>query len=482
VSETDDHEPSHDPRSWAASGKRSPGSDSDSPSFDPRTWIQAPAAQPPSPPTTSRPARSPSPPARNGSSEGSGGKTRYLALGSGVAIALLGAVTAWSARPANPKPVATTSRPEPKPVVAPGGKSSTIVVPGVADLASNLLAASFTRADAEAVARRAATALGAQAGEIRVSFDYRTTAEGLQLEQLTATRSDGTGITLTARGDGSLAETRQVAQLSRKLRIVRGELDAQSFYSSAVAAGVSDAIVSDFANAFQFDFDLQREVAPGDIIEAGFEQGYNSSGEEVGAPVLVYASLSTAAKSRALYRFRAPGEAKAEWFDSNGRSTRRALMRTPVEAARISSGFGMRDHPILGYAKMHRGTDFAAPTGTPIYASGDATVVFAGPKGANGNFVKLHHDNGWETLYLHMNRILAGVAPGMRVVQGQQIGEVGTTGRSTGPHLHYEVHIDGQPVNPLSIDTGTGRTLSGKALAAFRSVRNAIDTQRAAAE
>ncbi|MES2054495.1 MAG: M23 family metallopeptidase [Pseudomonadota bacterium] len=406
-----------------------------------------------------------------------------MALGSGASIMLLGAVAAWSARPsASPPAVATAPVPDRELPAAPDVNSSTIVVPSVADLTPNLLAAGFARADVDAVTQRTAAALGAEPGELRVSFEYRRASGGPHLEGLTATRSDGTGITLVTKKDGSLTETRQTAQLSQKLRIVRGELDAQSFYSSAVAAGISDVLVSDFANAFQFDFDLQREVAPGDIIEAGFEQGYNRSGDEVGAPVLVYASLSTAAKSRALYRFRAPGEAKAEWFDSNGRSTRRALMRTPVEAARISSGFGMRDHPILGFVKMHRGTDFAAPTGTPIYAAGDARVVFAGPKGPNGNFVKLHHDNGWETLYLHMNRIAAGIVPGMRVVQGQQIGEVGTTGRSTGPHLHYEVHIDGQPVNPLSIDTGTGRALSAKALAAFRTVRNRIDARRADAE
>jgi len=155
-------------------------------------------------------------------------------------------------------------------------------------------------------------------------------------------------------------------------------------------------------------------------------------------------------------------------------------MRTPVDSARITSRFGMREHPILGYQKMHRGTDFAAPTGTPIFASGSAVVEFSGPKGANGNFVRLRHDNGWETLYLHMNRILPGVTAGAHVSQGQQIGEVGTTGRSTGPHLHYEVHIDGQPVDPMTIPTGTGQSLSGKGLTAFRKERDRIDQQRAA--
>ena len=265
----------------------------------------------------------------------------------------------------------------------------------------------------------------------------------------------------------------------RSVDFVRGELDGQSFYSSAVAAGVADVLVGEFANVFRYDFDMQREVHPGDVFEAGFEQRRNAAGEPVGAPVLVYAALSTAAKSRALYRFQ-PDQGEAEWVDSGGRSNRRSLMRTPVEAARISSGFGPRGHPILGFVKMHRGTDFAAPTGTPIFAAGDAVVTVAGFRGANGNFVRLRHDNGWETLYLHMNRIADGIAPGARIGQGQQIGEVGTTGRSTGPHLHYEVHVAGQAVDPLSIETGGGRTLAGAVLKAFRGLRDRIDARRAA--
>src|SRR5690606_25925726 len=141
------------------------------------------------------------------------------------------------------------------------------------------------------------------------------------------------------------------------------------------------------------------------------------------------------------YRFTPEGE-EPGWFDGNGRSIVRAFMRTPIDGARVSSSFGYRKHPILGYQKLHRGVDFAAPIGTPIYAAGDATVEFAGPKGPNGNFVALRHDNGWRTLYLHMNAFGEGIVAGARVRQGQRVGEVGTTGRSTGPHLHYEVHIN----------------------------------------
>ena len=486
----DDHTASFDPRSW--------GKPADPPlpepigsgtSFDPRAWFAGANAAPPAAParTTDAPvvereATQPDDPA-----------SWSATLGTGAAMLLIGAGLAWSARPAArvaaPAPsFAPASVPTPA-ETTPGValNSRTVVVPGIGELAANLLAAGIAPDDAAEITRRATAALGDHAGDLRLSFDF---SEGASVggargvihpHHLLISRPDGAGVELTLRDDGSFASQRQAAHLTEQLMFVRGELDAESFYSSAVAAGISDVLVGDFANAFQFDFDFQREIKPGDVIEAGFEQSTNDDGDAVGVPELVYASLTTPAKSRALYLFQPPGEANAEWFDSMGRSTRRALMRTPIEAARISSGFGMRGHPILGFVKMHRGTDFAAPTGTPIYAAGDSTVLFAGPKGPNGNFVKLRHDNGWETLYLHMNRIWPGIDAGARVAQGQQIGEVGTTGRSTGPHLHYEVHIAGQAVDPMSIDTGTGRTLSGTAMAAFRKTRDRVDARRAAA-
>jgi murein DD-endopeptidase MepM/ murein hydrolase activator NlpD len=344
------------------------------------------------------------------------------------------------------------------------------------DIGASLDTVGIAPDEARAAATLATQNIDTAPGDLRLTLDVR----GPHLDELELTHDTGAGVTVTADGHGGFTAQCHGAHLTRKLQVVRGELDAQSFYSSAVAAGVNDTLVSDFANAFAFDFDLQREVAPGDVIEAGFEQRYNDNDQPVGLPELVYASLETKTKSRALYRFTDPTTGKAGWYDTNGRSTLRALMRTPIDGARISSPFGMRDHPILGFVKMHKGTDFAAPVGTPIFAAGDGVVEFAGLKGPNGNFVKLKHDNGWETLYLHMNRIWPGVAPGARVSQGQQIGEVGTTGRSTGPHLHYEVHVNGVPVNPLSLDTGTdARTLTGKSLTAFHQLRDRIDARRA---
>lgn len=435
-------------------------------SYDPRSWlgpVPGPAAKSPSPP--------PPPPRQSSRS------ARPLWLAS-AAVAVAGFATAYLARtPTQWAAPASAPATRAAPALA-SAEQRILNLASAADVGSSLSVLGIVPADANEAGRMAVARLGRDPGEIRLAVT--ADASGRQLRHAEITRADGSGIEIARKGQGALQATSLSAKLTRQMMFVRGELDGESFYSSAVAAGVADVLVDEFANAFRYDFDMQREVQPGDVFEAGFEQRMTPDGERVGQPELVYAALTTNAKSRALYRFAGTGDGVAEWFDSAGKSSRRALMRTPVEAARISSGFGMRNHPILGFAKLHRGTDFAAPTGTPIFAAGDATVVFAGPKGPNGNFVKLRHDNGWETLYLHMNRIMPGVGVGGHVAQGQQIGEVGTTGRSTGPHLHYEVHIAGAPVDPLSIDTGQTRTLTGAMLARFRKIRDAIDARRAA--
>ena len=409
-----------------------------------------------------------------------------LALAASAALLLAAALLAWLMRPdtvpaaaatddAAPAAIATQAEAAPVPA-----SRRTFNIGGPAELAPALAAAGIAPAQVQSASGPALAALGMQPGEIRMEVDLKG-ADRPALTRLAATRPDGSGLVLTLKPDGGYASEPLQAQLTREIRAVRGEIDAESFYTSAVSAGVVDSLISDFANAFTFDFDMQQEVAPGDIFEAAWEQAVNPQGEPVGPPKLLYVSLSTKAKSRALYRFLPPGETEPGWFDANGRSTKRAFMRTPVDGARISSKFGYRIHPILGYSKLHGGTDFAAPTGTPIYAAGDGMVQFAAMKGANGNLTVIRHDNGWLTLYLHQNRFMPGIVAGARVSQGQHIGDVGTTGRSTGPHLHYEVHVDGQRVDPLSIDTGTAKPLGAGAIAAFRQERDRIDERRAAA-
>jgi len=251
-----------------------------------------------------------------------------------------------------------------------------------------------------------------------------------------------------------------------------------SLYASATALGATAREIEALADAFSFDVDFQRDVRAGDHFELVFERYYDDEGNTVRTGDLLFVSLESRNGQRAFYAFQAPGESRVDWYDADGKGARRFLMRTPINGARLSSGYGMRRHPILGYSRMHRGTDFAAPTGTPILAAGDGTVVRSGPFGAFGNYVRLRHSDGYETAYAHMSRI--AVRSGARVRQGQVIGYVGSTGRSTGPHLHYEVMRRGQQINPMTLRVANGRNLEGRALELFQAERARIDTLREA--
>ena len=184
--------------------------------------------------------------------------------------------------------------------------------------------------------------------------------------------------------------------------------------------------------------------------------------------------LATGGRKMQFYRFETePGA--FEYFDARGQGARRALLATPVDSVRITSSYGRRRHPILGYNMMHRGVDFGAPTGTPIRAAGDGTVVSRGWKGAYGRYIRIRHRNGYQTAYAHLSRYAKGLRRGGRVKQGQVIGYVGSSGRSTGPHLHYEVLVNGRQVNPVTLKLPSGKTLKGEALERFRLHRDAID-------
>ena len=464
---------SFDPRTWAGQNAAPGSPPRDAHSFDPLSWAD-PAVPPDLPPEPKAPTKAP--PAEPG-------RFRHLWMG-GAAAALLiaGGVAVFLApkpQPSQPSPVpvAVTS-PEAAPTAAPTLATRTLMLAGSIGLAPALADAGIAQDQAMEAARAALNVLADRAGEVRAVLTLDLSSGEPQLARLETTFEDSSGALVVRDAAGAFTASAIAPSLSPTIMVVRGEMDAESFYSSAVAAGVTDTLIPEFARAFAFDFDFQREIRPGDIFEAAFEQQKNAAGQPVGRPKLLYASMNTEAKSRALYWFQPPGE-EPGWFDGNGASIVRSLMRTPVDGARVTSKFGPRMHPIRGFVKNHNGTDFAAPTGTPIYASGNAVVEFAAPRGAAGNFVKLRHDNGWHTWYMHLNAFAPGLAPGMRVNQGQTIGEVGTTGGSTGPHLHYEVRIDGAPVDPLSIQTESGRTLAGDARAAFIQERDRIDTARA---
>lgn len=253
-----------------------------------------------------------------------------------------------------------------------------------------------------------------------------------------------------------------------------------SLYQTARQQNVPDEALISLANIFSWDVDFERDVHPGDAFELIYETVSSPDGETRGGDVL-FASLSLRGRQMEAYRF-VHTDGAVGYYDAEGRSLRKWLMRTPIDGARLSSGFGKRRHPILGYNRMHRGVDFAAPTGTPIYAAGDGTLTQAGRNGSYGNYIQIRHNGEYSTAYAHLSRFAKGIAAGKRVRQGQVIGYVGTTGRSTGPHLHYEVLQNGKQINPLSIKPQNAARLAGAELVRFRQQIETITAQRLPSE
>jgi murein DD-endopeptidase MepM/ murein hydrolase activator NlpD len=257
-----------------------------------------------------------------------------------------------------------------------------------------------------------------------------------------------------------------------------GDIDL-SLYAAAESARVPARVIVDLIRLYSFDVDFQRDIHAGDRFEVYYEV-LRSDGRQVQTGEILYARLTVGGRELPLYRFR-HRDGDVEYYNDKGESARKALMKTPIDGARLSSGFGLRRHPILGYTKMHRGIDFAAPTGTPIMAAGDGQVELAGWNGAYGRYVRVRHNSEFRTAYAHMTRIAKSVRAGRRVKQGDIIGYVGTTGRSTGPHLHYEVLRGSKQVNPMGLKLPTGRTLSGAERTAFQKFKTTVETDYVAA-
>jgi hypothetical protein len=443
-------------------------------SFDPKTWRAAPSAAAPAI-TTGAVAGAPKAPTPARSAQLPNRALLFIVLGL-VAVAVIAAVVIFASlsKTGGPRTGGAAAKAAP----AAGGQRRVLVVADPAGIRGALGSVGVAPADAASASAAALAAMKPGSGDITVAMTVTPAAGGMRLLALDARHDDGSGVVVKTDGV-RFAATPTAANLRTVVRVVRGEMDAYSFYTSAVSQHLTDSLISPFAQALAFDFDFQREIHQGDVFEAAFEDRVNSQGESVDVGRLLYVSMQTKDKSRALYWFQ-PAQGEAGWFDGNGRSTVRSLMRTPVEGARISSTFGMREHPILGFTKMHNGIDFAAPIGTPVYAAGDGVIQHAEFKDLDGNHVEILHPNGWQSIYLHLSAYAPGIVVGAHVRQGQEIGQVGTTGRSTGPHLHYEVHVDNQPVDPTSLKMESGKALEGSALAAFIKERDRIDTLRAA--
>ena len=248
----------------------------------------------------------------------------------------------------------------------------------------------------------------------------------------------------------------------------------QSIYETALRNKVPATVIEDMIRIYSYDVDFQRKVQAGDSFEVFFAGDDETTGTVEKNDVL-YASLTVGGETKKYYRFQAPDDSVVDYYDETGKSAKKFLVRKPVTNAIMRSGFGGRRHPILGYTKMHTGVDWAAPYGTPIFASGNGVIEKAGWEGGYGKYIRVKHPNGYETAYGHMTAFAKGMEPGKRVRQGQVIGFVGSTGLSTGAHVHYEILVNGRFVDPMRIKLPRGRSLEGPMLANFETERDRLD-------
>ncbi len=267
-----------------------------------------------------------------------------------------------------------------------------------------------------------------------------------------------------------------ILQLNKKEVVIKNIIK-NNLYNSAISSGVEPNIIVEFARVFGFEVDFQRDIRKGDWFEIMYEKFEDDNSKVRDTGKIIYASMYVNGEEINLYNFKYNNV--EEYYDIKGKSITKSLMKTPINGARLSSSFGMRKHPILGYNKMHRGTDFAAPSGTPIMASGSGTITRARWCGGGGNCVKIKHNSTYETIYAHMKAFAKGVKEGRKVKQGQIIGYVGSTGLSTGPHLHYEVLVRGKKVNSQKLKLPSGKILKGEERKQFELDRIKIDLKLA---
>ena len=251
-----------------------------------------------------------------------------------------------------------------------------------------------------------------------------------------------------------------------------------SLYLAAMQAGIPADVVVKMIHMLSYEVDFQRDLKPGDSFEVLYNYYYTPDGQPAKEGDVQYAALHFGGRTVALYRYQPKGDT-ADYFDAHGMSAKSMLMKTPVDGARITSGFGMRFHPILGYSRMHKGVDFGVPIGTPVMAAGSGIVQQEGRLGGYGNFMMVNHQNGYSTAYGHLSRFAPGIHVGSRVRQGQVIAYSGNSGMSTGPHLHYEIRVHDMQVNPAAVKVATGRRLFGRDLRNFIAERQHLDTELA---
>lgn len=306
-----------------------------------------------------------------------------------------------------------------------------------------------------------------------ITLQLEENAGNIQLAALGLRPDVASEVWVTAAPSGDY----EVAEIETALEVQyaagRGLIEG-SLYQATKNAGIPDDVLYALIRIYSYDIDFQRDIRAGDGFEVLFEQEVRPDGSFARNGDVLYATLSLQGTPHTIYRFETE-DGTVDYFSADGRSIRKALMRTPIDGARMSSSFGMRKHPVLGYSRMHRGVDFAAPRGTPIYAAGDGVVEFAGRNKGYGNYVRIRHNRLLKTAYAHMRGFADGMSKGDRVSQGDVIGYVGTTGLSTGPHLHYEVLLEGAQTNPMSVEVPAGPALEGGDLARFQEWATQLD-------
>lgn len=299
-----------------------------------------------------------------------------------------------------------------------------------------------------------------------ITLSFKESGEtNLLLNEISFFSPDDKNVHIKRKEDGSFAVDVQRRKLNKKTVAVVGNID-DSLYASAKKAGLPVALVPAFANLFAWELDFTRDIRPGASFRVVYEKILDEKGQYLRSGNVLAAELTTKGKTYDAYRTNDNGW--TEYFSSTGFNKKRTLLRTPLEFTRISSHYNKkRRHPVLGYTRAHKGTDFAAPRGTPVKAAGDGVVEKASWYGSYGRYIRIRHDKKFKTAYAHLTRFARGIKTGKRVKQGQTIGYVGTTGRSTGPHLHYEVLRYGKQVNAMRVKLPVGKKVKTKGLKAF---------------
>jgi len=280
-------------------------------------------------------------------------------------------------------------------------------------------------------------------------------------------------ITVSRTFDGALRLHELEEKVVDETTVARGEMHG-SLYESAAKLGATREVTAEVVKLFAHKLDFSRDIKAGDEFSLVFDRKVTETGRTVETGDLLYAEIEAKGQKTRFYRFDRE-DGKPQFFDETGKNIKGFLLRTPVDGARITSTFGMRRHPVLGYTRAHQGVDFGAGTGTPILAAGDGVVAEAGRKGGYGNWLRIRHGGGWDTGYGHISRYAPGVHAGSHVRQGQVVAYVGATGLATGPHLHYEVWLKGQRVNPVGAKVPQGTVLAGRELAAFKAQKARVD-------